>query len=299
MADRAVSPCPDELLQPGELARVCDLLVRAAESADGARIVRLRHPPADAGELEIGVRPLLSSGHPVDELVGMAAPSSWLAVGVSARGRMLAVDDPEAAPVPVHTAHLVGRDGAWASRWLSPAADGSAQGPAGDPTAPTGRVDDACRRALGLCTSPPDLSTVLLWAVLWLDAVVEAATSGPGRPSLRQWSGVAARHPAAAGHAPVRSVDSPNEFVRRGWRLAARRGWSQLRLDCAAGRWSSPGVEPSAAAWLDDGAFARWVLGALPELDDLRAATGVLLAPPLAAEIDVVLAAWQLGETTP
>ncbi|HEX7132056.1 MAG TPA: hypothetical protein VF228_05740, partial [Iamia sp.] len=30
-----------------------------------------------------------------------------------------------------------------------------------------------------------------------------------------------------------------------------------------------PFVDPATAAWLDDGAFARWLLGSLPSVDEL------------------------------
>jgi hypothetical protein len=85
-------------------------------------------------------------------------------------------------------------------------------------------------------------------------------------------------------------------LVAEGNRLAALRDWSQLRRACAGGLWSTPAVDADVAAWLDDGAFARWVLGWWPELRDLRDALTALLAPSALSVVDDALAGWGLAD---
>ena len=52
------------------------------------------------------------------------------------------------------------------------------------------------------------------------------------------------------------------------------------------------GVAPAVARWLDDGAFARWVVGAHPPLELLMSAACDLLAPSLAQRLDEVVHEW-------
>jgi hypothetical protein len=209
--------------------------------------------------------------------------------------------------------HLVDRDGSWAAAYegVDRAGDeaGACSGTAASAAEPMGRIDDALRRALGLPTAAPPGTTHLLWATQWLDAIVEqvaaAVATRPRRP------GAAARLPALVGLHPAvaaydldpATLDLP-ELVARGHRLAADRDWSQLRRACTAGLWRHPSVDAEVAAWLDDGSFARWVLGDWPDLDDLVEAVDVLLHPCDAADIACALDAWgvlppQPGERPP
>lgn len=246
-----------------------------------------------ADEVELGWLPLGHGRHPVDELLCTEAPPGWCAVGVAAPGRARPVDDPSVPPVAVRTVHLVGRDGAWASRWGPPGRSEAAAGGPDHPDRPVGRVDDVCRRALGLPTGAPPASTALLWSSQWLDAVVDLALGSPGGPPGAGWAAVASLHPAVRALHADGPADLPTPAALAGLarRLSSWRCWSGLRRACAAGTWADAPVEPEVAAWLDDGAFARWVLGAYPELDDLREIVAGILHPSVAGAVETVLAA--------
>jgi hypothetical protein len=65
-------------------------------------------------------------------------------------------------------------------------------------------------------------------------------------------------------------------------------------MACAAGDWPVDGVPAAVAAWLDDGAFSRWVLGELPRLDQLAAAACEVVPPSVARRVRAVLSTWEL-----
>jgi hypothetical protein len=268
-----------------------------------AALIRVR---ADDDGVELGIRPLDDGDHPVEALVGFHVPPDWCAVGVAATGVAHHLDRP-GERTGVVTVHLVGADGCWASRW-SPRVDdrlgtagSSAAGTAVARDRPIGRVDDSCRRALGLATDPPPATTHPLWILRWLDAVVDEA----GRRSCRRgrapldWGEVARLHPAssALGRADVaggradRDPPTPGELAADARRLAAWRTWPVLRRSCATGTLPALEVGPGAARWLDDGAFARWSLGAYPDALELCAAVEALLRPSVVEAIEAVMAA--------
>jgi len=242
-------------------------------------------------EVELGWLPLATGSHPLDELVGRTAPDAWAALGVVADGRARRLDhDGDAAPIRVRTTHLVGRDGSWAARCTGAEAEPlTASGRADDPGRVAGRLDDACRRVLGLPTAPAEADTGPLWAARWLDAVLAAAAaSTAARAAMAQWPEVARLHPAVpalVGAGPAAELPGPDALGELARKLAAWRDWPVLRRACAAGMWSTPEVDAEAAAWLDDGAFCRWALGAFPDLEDLLEAVADLLPGSLTARI--------------
>ena len=249
--------------------------------------VRLQHD-----DVELGWRPL-DGEHPVDTLTCFTAPADWWAVGVAATGTAHSLDGTRPS-VRVHNVHLVARDGTWASR-LRPVHDGpdgddelltSASGDAlDDDGRPVGRIDDVCRRSLGLATPPPPADTSSYWAQRWLDAVVDA---GGRRRRPWSWPEVAELHPAAA--AIGGDVDTPAALARTARRLAAWRDWPTLRRTCAAGMWEEPGIPADVADWLDDGAFARRAAGGYPELDELWVAVADLVPAPVLVAVEATLA---------
>ena len=288
------------------LAALADLVDAGLSLAPGepARLVRVRAAPADglAGdELEVGFRPVEAGGHPLDELVGFRAPSDWAAIGVAATGRATSLDGGD--PFPVRSVHLVARTGAWASCWRPisdpdrlPFDGGLERGTSSSATSPpTGRVDDALRRSLGLPTAPPPGDTGVLWTAQWLDALLVAAARGSsGRRRRRPLAALVAAHPAVRAFDLDPATIDVERLIAEGARLATWRDWPRLRRACAAGSWSSPELDAATASWLDDGAFARWVLGGWPELVDLHVALGGLLAPSAMSVIDDALAGWDL-----
>jgi hypothetical protein len=273
------------------------------ERGDPPRLVRLRAGSDDLGpdELELGLLALDEGAHPLEALVGFDAPSDWAAIGVVTTGR--ATDLDSGRRFPTVSVQLTGRDGSWAATWRSldgsHADAGACSGAAGAGPLPFGRIDDALRRALGLPTAPPPASTTLLWITQWLDAIVEAAAANDPVPRSR-WpvAALVALHPVVAAFDLDPAALSLADFVAQGDKLAAWRDWAQLRQACAAGVWEHPELDPETAAWLDDGAFARWVLGACPELDELRNAVGVLLDPTVLAIVDAALSSWRVIEST-
>jgi hypothetical protein len=160
------------------------------------------------------------------------------------------------------------------------------------PDRPEGVVADACRRALGLPTAPPPGSTRELWALLWLDRVVDAAAGGgPGaRPTT--WPALARLHPAAGPHGdPTAAALHPVALAAAAGTLAAAWPWHRLRADPGAiplpGARPAPGLE----AWMDDGMWARWLLSHLPAAGDLLSAVRALLPPALAETVAGVVGA--------
>lgn len=325
------SPSPPGCgLGPDTLVTLADVVDRglALGPGDPARLVRVRAAPApglDDDELELGFRTLEGDDHPLDVLLGFRAPDDWAAIGVAAVGRARPVDDDTTVvgtdgvvrrrvgrgpgSMAVRTVHLVGRSGAWTSRWQpidraaagggEPAAHGGSASSADTDELPNGRLDDALRRAVGLPTAPPPGDTGLLWAVQWLDALlVAAAGSSSGRRRLRPLAALVAAHPAVRAFTLDPATVDVERLVAEGRRLASLRGWTQLRRTCAQGTPDgAAGLHPlpaDLAAWLDDGAFARWVLGGWPDLADLRTALSELLAPAAVSVIDDALAGWGL-----
>jgi hypothetical protein len=116
----------------------------------------------------------------------------------------------------------------------------------------------------------------------WLDRVVEAASAGDARDL--SWRAVARRHPACP--APL----SPAALAAAARGLADAWPWAQLRA--APEVLDLPDQVPahSIGAWMDDGMWARWVLGSFPALDDLVGASRALLPVTVADAVELVVA---------
>lgn len=285
---RNAAPLPVAALEV--LAELAD--ARAADQPGLGFLLRVVAPDGgDHGDVELGWLPLPGM-HPVWALAGRR--EAWLAVGIVAAGRAHHLDDRHRDPWRVRATHLVGCDGAWAHRWSGE--DGgpgdATSGGAGAPRNVVGRIDDACRRVLGLPTAEPEEGSGALHALQWLDAIV--ANGSRSRAAVATWPAVAALHPAVAALQPDGRASGPPDpelLGRLAHRLATWRDWPVLRRSCAAGAWSMPEMDAETAAWLDDGAFSRWVLGAFPDRADLRDAVGDLVPPPVAAAIGRALGA--------
>lgn len=282
---------PLAALDLARLAEVAEL--RAATDHPGAPcLLRVVVVDADA-DIELGWRPLPAGRHPLDELVGFTAPADWEAVGVVAHGVAHWLDDDvgSSPPARVRTTHLVSRDGSWALRCDLPGRDAvAAAGRADDPDRVAGRLDDACRRVLGLPTTPPDIGTGELFTLQWLDAVVAAATTSPD--SVATWPAVVDLHPTIPALLPDAGgggVD-PAALAHKANQLAEWRDWPVLRRACAAGTWSTAEVDAAAADWLDDGAFSRWVLGGYPDVGELVATCADLLPQSVMAAVTETVA---------
>jgi hypothetical protein len=281
-----VRPHPSTSLPVEGLAVLAAVADARLDEEGVTSLVRVR---LQADDVELGWRPL-DGEHPVDALACFVAPDDWWAVGVAATGTAHHLDGARPS-LRVHNVHLVARDGSWASR-LRPVDDGTddlltaaSGGPGDDDGRPVGRIDDVCRRSLGLATAPPPAGTSCYWGQRWLDAVLDA---GSRRRRPWAWPDVAALHPATSAFGD--EYDTPAALARAAARLASWRDWPRLRRTCAAGTWDEPGIDPEVADWLDDGAFARWASGGYPDVDDLLAAVGDLLPSSLLLAVEATLA---------
>jgi len=188
-------------------------------------------------EIEAATRPASDDGVVLD-LCGLTAPAHVEAVGVVSGGTAHHLDDPEAAPRRVGVVCFVDRDGATVTA-VTP--DGEVRVTGADEPGPVGHLADVCRRVLGLATPPPEVGVDELAVALWADRVLAAALVDDRLDRRR----ITAMRPG-----PVRS-------------------WAEVRRARAAGAWGELDVEPEVAGWMDDGAFARWVLAALPDPVDV------------------------------
>lgn len=252
-------------------------------------LVRVTGPSA---EPELAVLPL-DGRHPSSVLLGFRAPPDCTAIGVSSTGwsvppeRSGGVDlarnrrwGPPAATLPdrvaVRSTVLVGRDCRVAGRLSIEGAEPVTSAPG------SGVVLDLLLRSLGCPTAPPGFSTLELFASVWLSHLAA------GAPPDLDWEGAAARHwatqllPRSAGGLEAVAGE-----------LAAELDWPALRRSVARHGWD--GVCPAkAAAWFDDGAFARWLVGTYPPIGDLFAGVAAVVPADVAARIAAALAAWGL-----
>jgi hypothetical protein len=273
------------------LARVIE--ERTFDGDDDPQIIRITRAGVTDEGIDVGLRLVddIDDGV-VGALTGFNAPVDWLAIGVSTGGNAYPVDKGRDARRRVRLVHLVTRTGSAASVVRLAGEEPCVLVDDADEGTAVGRVDDVCRRALGLPTAPAG-STLEFWALLWLESIV---ASGPeGAPST--WDEVAARHLAVRVFAetePDLVPDASRSLVRLGVLSANVHSWSELRAECGAGRCDVESVPPAVARWLDDGAFSRWMTGMFPHRDDLATAACELLRPDLGRRLRAVLREWGL-----
>lgn len=288
---------PDPSLpEPDRLDRFVTVLDAAVASGgwhQPHRLVSIEPTDDDLGA-DVAFHVLEEGQHPLDLLLGFDAPASWSALGVVCFGwaaPAVGLDadrhtsdvrpsrHPERCRVRVVT--LVDRAGReWATATME---DGTVVDEPG-----AGTVTDALRRCLKLPTAPPPVGTAELFAALWLGDLAATGRS-------QSWAEVALRHPAMQllgrdGHRP-----QPEELIGAGRALHRALTWERLRSRAATGRLDA-GVEldPAVAAWMDDGMFARWVLGGLPPLPVLLSGCAGVLSPPVVRRVRRALRGWDL-----
>ena len=295
-----VADPPDTASLSEALPRLATALDDAAEAAGwGTRpsLVRVTAWPSKPlrDGFDLGIRPLDDDLSVVEALAGFTAPPEWMAIGVVTEGNARHLVERTSERRRVRCVHLVDRTGASAStlrlQGEAPTVFGA------DDDQGRGRIDDACRRALGLPTAPAERSTIELWGLVWLDRVMAARAADDGTGPPPRWPNIAARHPAVAvlvSDDEEWGVQAADNIVRLGALLADVHSWPVLRSACAAGEWPVDDVPPTVAAWLDDGSFSRWVLGAYPPIAELADAVCELLPPSLRRRLRAVLHTWAL-----
>lgn len=236
----------------------------------------------------------LGPSHPADALIGLDAPAVWDAFGLLVSGSAFAEDSDvdrldthgprtrRATIGRVRLAYFVDRHGheVGLTRFEdSSDRDLCTNGPF------EGRMVDACHRVLGLATAPPTSEPAELWAVIWLCNVVDAAR----RTGPPDWPDVARLHPAmAAPGAGAADLVEVGTAFGRAWT------WERLRSSVAEGTIRFDALAPSAAAWMDDGMFARWSLHRLPVVAEMLEPLEQALPLEQVFTILDVLDAWEL-----
>ena len=122
---------------------------------------------------------------------------------------------------------------------------------------------DCLRRAIGLPTPPPPCGPVAWWAVDWLDATLEAVCRDPARPWT--WARVSGCTRARVRSRPTARGPRSSSWPGQGAGL----DWSSIRRHVGAEGGARCPIGPELAAWMDDGMFARWLLGSRPDPVDV------------------------------
>jgi len=261
---RLQSRPPRHLPAPG-LAEIAELVDAGHGDDSGPLAIHV------AGDLELGLLPLGPGAHPFSVLAGSVAPAEWSAFGLRVAGTGHLLD--EGRSERMVSTFLLSRTGEEVSLLRRGHDLRRPPGPA------QGTLPDLCRRVLGLPTAAPVASTALCFALAWLDELVVRWGDPSSRAPLGgPFADLAALHPAARGD---RSLRTPEDLVAVGRAHAVRWPWARLRAEPSALPVPGGPLPADIAAWMDDGFFARWVLGAYPDPASLARDVSGLLAPEL------------------
>jgi len=238
----------------------------------------------------------------VSRLLGWQVPPECWAVGLVGGGTRIPLEHHLSRRAPaapgdddesdhMRLCCLVGRDGSVATVLRSPdgliAASGEAEG----------RVIDALRRGLGLPTPPAEEGTADLLAILWLEDLLAAADSG----TILGWPAAAGLHPAMRVLAAEGHDIAPEHFTMIARVATAAWSWENLRLQAAQEDWMGHLIPSALAGWMDEGMFARWLLGEVPSLESVTLAAQEIMDPGVWHQIATVIRASGagLGTTDP
>jgi hypothetical protein len=283
----------DQHAQLDRAVQAFDLIHTERGWGGPSALLRIRGGLDPEAGAELAVRPL--DGHPARTLLGFSAPIGWTAIGLSTEGW---VGHYEGKPTGyttkaaagdarqrVRVIHLLDRDGTSAGRlhWQ----DGRVlDEPPGE-----GLVVDCLRRAMGLCTPPPTDATDLLFATLWLEAIVAVGRRGSRTMTWHQAVGL---HPAMQLVEEDGQGPGSNNLVMTARALGRACDWTRVR-DLAIRGWKV-GVEASLAVWMDTGMLSRWLLDQRPPVNDLIAGVRRRCTPATMRRITEALT--ELGVTT-
>ena len=274
--------------EPDRLDRLVTLLDAACRDEGWHQPHRLVSvEDADDGGCTFSFRVLGAGEHPLDHLLGFVAPESWSGLGLVCYGWASPPSEEGGRPSEhpdrrrVRVVTLLDRSGD--ERATATLDDGTVVDEPG-----SGMVADALRRALGRATPAPPVGSGELFAAMWLTSIAAS-------DRRLSWNEAVMLHPAMqllrqGGHRP-----QIEELVSCGRSLARAMPWGELRLRAASGvRDGGIGVSADLAAWMDDGMFARWVLGGLPPFTPLLRRCSAILAPEVLRRLRRTLRAWNL-----
>ena len=225
-------------------------------------------PTADEGQL--GFKEI--DGHPLDTLLGFTAPAEWLALGVSAEGWAASMDSgrrpsQSKGRMRMRNTALVSREGLLASGYRMAGSDEFELVPGG-----VGMIPDALKRALGVRTDPPEIPFVGWVARMLLLLIIGDGPRGHRRVPWCQLRPSLERHGA----------------------LADDGSWETFRAVAAKRQGLIDDLTPDMAAWMDEGMFARWVIGGLPSYDHLLEEARKASTPEAFTQVRRQLKAWGL-----
>ncbi len=268
----------------GRVGQVARLIDRQAVGETDHLLIHVLEDPAGA-HVDIATRPLETRFHPASLLAGFTAPLEWAMFGVRVHGTAHDLDGAGEA-TRVVTTYLLHRGGDDASILRRGSSVRTLTEPA------VGTIPDLCRRVFGLPTPAPPAGAGLLWSVVWLDRILEAWGDPAARRGLAgSWERCARLHPALdppTGLAPA-PVDDVERVAGRCAEHAAAWSWARLRADPGVLALPDGAVPAEVAAWMDDGCFARWVLGAYPSPSRLAHDVCGLLDPDVARRVLALL----------
>lgn len=267
---RRLHPCRPATTRVEAVAQLVD------EGTVGEPDHLLVHVVDDGDDLVLGLKPLAVGTHPFDALAGFTAPSEWSMFGLRLRGTAHHLDG-DHPPERTATTFLLGRDGEEHSilRTSHRAMPLAARA--------RGTIPDLCRRVLALPTAPAPATTAVLWLVAWLDRVMEVWGHPPRRDQLMSsWAEVAVLHPAALARPhDIPEPHDPDQLVAAARAHAAAWPWARLRSEPDAVHLPEGHLPAEITAWMDDGFYARWALGAFPDPASLARDLMDLLEPEL------------------
>ena len=213
---------------------------------------------------------------PEDTMLGFVLPDRFSGIGVLASSIIATTPDPRHRDAALGLA--LNRHGDTVSMLITPETTISTRDP-------QGWLMDASLRAVGLATPECAASPLAFSIALWLDRLMVSLVHNDHSPLT--W-------PDAVHLCPTPRRWRSHDPIDLGTTLGSTtQSWRALRLATAAGTTAPVGVDPAHAAWMDDAMFARWCMGAFPDVSSLRGDVEFLAPPDVAERVETTLrAAW-------
>jgi hypothetical protein len=118
-----------------------------------------------------------------------------------------------------------------------------------------------------------------------------------GAPGSLSWAQAVMANPHARRIADVDAglaAELPDNLPAFGNAFRRAWPWSELRARHQAGVDAGFDLEPEHAAWMDDGMFARWVLGLHPPIDELLDIVDQRSSSEISRRVRSTLRSWGL-----